>query len=115
MSSSTGKHLQRSLASAAKSHNLAHCNLRWPNYHQFSIIIRSLDCSSSCGKSSHLPSLDTGSPPIHPPTDFSGTKTCRTFRVLRSKKSISPFSLKKYTPDPNGLQASPIAPIKGMP
>src|SRR5690242_18938691 len=58
------------------------------HYRQFSIIIRSLDCSSTCGKSSHLPSLDTGSPPIHPPTDFSGTKTCRTFRVLRSKKSI---------------------------
>ena len=52
--------------------------LRSIHYRQFSIIIRSLDCSSTCGKSSHLPSLDTGSPPIHPPTDFSGTKTCRT-------------------------------------
>lgn len=35
------------------------------DYFQFSIIITSLIISSSCGKSSHLPSLDTGSPPIH--------------------------------------------------
>ena len=33
-------------------------------YRQFSIIIRLLDCSSSCGKNSHLPSLETGIAPI---------------------------------------------------
>ncbi len=41
------------------------------HYRQFSIIIRSLDCSSTCGNKSHLPSLDTGSPPTQSGRSFS--------------------------------------------
>jgi len=48
------------------------CTLR-RDYRQFSIIIRLLDCSSICGKSIHLPSLETGIAPIQPLAGFSNS------------------------------------------
>jgi hypothetical protein len=62
-------------------------------YRQFSTSMSSLENSSVWLKSSHLPSVDTDSPPIQPRAGgLSITYTRVTLRVSRSIKSISALS-----------------------